>query len=189
MLKWVFAAVFLSAGALSSLRQSTSECQSNLKQYAVGLQMYMQDYDDTFPPMKFAPQVQNRVGPYVKSRLLLNCPKDYSAYLPNPALNYLPLAEVTESAKTVMLRDAKPHKDEGGNLFWNVANVDGHVTLVRTVPALGKPAPTPPPLPPGTRHTQLKEIQRRLTHLRGQLKAVDARIRALKAKQHRLRSL
>jgi prepilin-type N-terminal cleavage/methylation domain-containing protein/prepilin-type processing-associated H-X9-DG protein len=59
-----------------------SSCQSNLKQLALGLKQYTQDFDERFP---FGPPVSNAdfssawapaIQPYTKSHQILQCPSD-----------------------------------------------------------------------------------------------------------------
>ncbi len=174
-------AVPISLGALALARQDDAgvrDCQSNLKQYALGILMYTQDYDERYPPMQFPAQVEHRVDPYVKNRALFRCPTSGMDYLPNPALSYLTLGKVNAPARMVMLRDAKPHTTEGGQAGWNVAYADGHVRLVSTEPKLGKPAPAPP---------RSRQISDELRALRRTRRMIDARIRQLEAEQRRLR--
>src|ERR1041384_5548289 len=57
-----------------------ASCQSNLKQMALGLLMYQQDYDERYPPMKMTAQVQNRIHPYIKNRSVFTCPTSGKAY-------------------------------------------------------------------------------------------------------------
>src|SRR5258708_35906163 len=90
-------------------KQSGESCRSNLKQYALGMLMYTQDYDERFPPMKTPAQVTNRVMPYIKNRAVFSCPDSGSEYLPNPALNFVATSSVKSPASMMMLRDAKPH--------------------------------------------------------------------------------
>src|SRR2546429_3743727 len=71
-------------------RSGEEACISNLKQYALGVLMYVQDYDERYPPMKMPAQVQNRINPYIKNRGVFSCPVTKTDYLPNPALNYVP---------------------------------------------------------------------------------------------------
>ncbi len=58
-----------------------ASCQSNLKQLALGVNMYLQDYDETYPPFGYfagaAPFTAfDAVLPYIKNRQILLCPDD-----------------------------------------------------------------------------------------------------------------
>jgi prepilin-type processing-associated H-X9-DG protein len=178
----------LSVVAYATLRQANSQtmasCQSNLKQFGLGMMMYVQDYDERFPPMKLNLQAQNRVYPYVKNRNVYSCPETGTAYLTNPALNYVYLAQVPSPASTMMLRDAQPQTTDSGKPGWNVAYADGHVKLEMTEPPLGKAAPTPAPPRPMTRAQQIRAQLEQLRQTRG---AIDAQIRALEAEERRTR--
>ena len=156
-------------------------CKSNLKQYALGILMYVQDYDERFPPTKLAAQTENRVYPYVKNRNVFKCASSGESYTPNPALNYVFLSKVKSPAQLVLLRDSKPHKSDSGTLTWNVAYVDGHVKTVTTEPKLGKLAPTPKPL------TRLQQVQGSLATLKNQRKQIDAEIAKLEAEKRKLK--
>jgi hypothetical protein len=172
----------LSLGSYALFRQDDSiTCQSNLKQIALGMLMYCQDYDEKMPPTKTARLVQNRIMPYVKNQSIFSCPATGEEYLPNPALNYVYIGSVKTPQQMMMLRDAKPHTSGAGGPFWNVAYADGHVKSSATEPALGKLAPSPPPL------SRRQIIDNQLQQLRMQKLRVDAQIKRLEAEQRRLR--
>lgn len=162
-------------------RALQSVCFSNLKQYALGILMYVQDYDEKLPPMKLPAQVQNRINPYIKNRSVFSCPATKLDYLPNPALNYVSFQYIGSPSTMVMLRDAKPHTTDTGKPGWNVAYADGHVKLNLSEPKLGKPAPSPRPLTPA------QQLSRELESLRRMRSNLDQRIRALEARQRRSR--
>jgi prepilin-type processing-associated H-X9-DG protein len=168
------------AVAVQDRPADNAACQSNLKQVALGVLMYQQDYDEMYPPMRTAAQVQNRVLPYVKNRAMFRCPVTGTDYLPNPVLNYRTLAWVASPAEMTMFRDDRPH-DQGGRAAWNVAFADGHVKVQYTEPRLGAPAPDPKPVP------RRIQIERELERLRFQRRNIDARIRQLEAQQRRER--
>src|SRR6266511_5575737 len=118
------AMIVLSVCSFAFFRKDTNtSCKSNLKQMALGLLMYQQDYDEMLPPMVKPAQVQNRVMPYVKNRVIFSCPETSTEYLPNPAMNYVRAASIAAPADTMILRDAKPHAIDSGNI-WNVAYAD-----------------------------------------------------------------
>lgn len=182
-------AVVLAGYSRAVMRQGDPQdqpaCQSNLKQFGLSILMYVQDYDERYPPMKFAPQVQNRVFPYVKNKAVFTCPATGAEYLPNPALNYVNLASIKSPATLVMLRDAKPHTDESGKPSWNAGYADGHVKLVSTEPALGRPAPTPPP---PRRLTRAERVRAELRAVRAMKINLDRRLKVLEAEERRLRN-
>lgn len=190
----LFAAA-LSAAALAWARQEAAanqtSCQSNLKQFALGLLMYTQDYDEMYPPMKFTKQLHNVVRPYIKNDAVFSCPETGAEYLPNPALNYLHLAAIESPATMMMLRDAKPHPaaEAGSNLpsvpWWNAAYADGHVNQVTQEPKLGKLNPSPQPGVPHKR--TLAEVRAQIRALKASLAMADQQMKRLVAEERKLR--
>jgi hypothetical protein len=135
------AALLACAGAVSLLafaraQQSSDNaaCMSNLKQMCLGLLMYVQDYDEKYPLMKTAVQLQPRLLPYVKNRAIFTCPVTKKPYQPNAGLSYKKLASFASPATTWALRDAQAHPDR----MWTVGWLDGHVTRVKTLPGAPK---------------------------------------------------
>jgi len=73
--------------ARAKARQTT--CLSNMKQLALGMNMYAQDYDDTFPYYSLWPGTappsspataytwDTEIGPYVKNMQIFICPDNY----------------------------------------------------------------------------------------------------------------
>jgi hypothetical protein len=58
-----------------------STCQSNLKQIAMALQMYVQDYEDRLPPFATGSMAQPVTfpalpNPYIKNGRVWGCPRD-----------------------------------------------------------------------------------------------------------------
>ena len=104
-------------------QEQERQCLSNLKQMATGMMMYVQDYDEKFPPMKSAAQVQNRLRPYVKREPAFFCPVTKKPYQPIKALSGKSLATIKEPASIPALFDAVPHPN--GREF--TAYADGHV--------------------------------------------------------------
>lgn len=127
-----------------------ARCMSNMKQLSLGLMMYVQDYDEKFPPViQWTPGVE----PYVKNRDIYHCPSDpgQHSYAMNANLCCGSLAAVAEPAKITMLFEsnlhkpnaagtatvvAKPPRHEGMN---NYSFTDGHVKAFAAPPAFGRP--------------------------------------------------
>jgi prepilin-type processing-associated H-X9-DG protein len=127
-------------------------CASNLKQLSIGLVMYTQDFDETYPP---AGKWQTGILPYVKNRKVFQCPTDTGSgsYAFNKALSGVSLASVRNPAATAALFESDLHKPNAfglakdavlyrhpGGSNWGFA--DGHVKLLATAPAFG---PIDPP--------------------------------------------
>ena len=76
--------------AFSRARENTrrANCQSNLKQTALGLKMYTGDYDSNFPRQRFDSGAlrgwADAIFPYTKSLQVLQCPSESTPPNPNP---------------------------------------------------------------------------------------------------------
>lgn len=77
--------MLLFPGALRAQKAPASQCQSHLKQIALGLQQYTQDYDERFPTVKGSHhygEYSNPWGwadalqPYLKSTEIYHCPSN-----------------------------------------------------------------------------------------------------------------
>ena len=123
---------------------TTQACQSNMKQLALAMLMYAQDYDERFPP---ADRWCAATYPYTRNREIHHCPADDAAfsYAYNYKLSRRMLAEVADPSLTIMLYESEigkgdafdwpqfpgaslpvPGRHEEAN---NYAYVDGHVRL------------------------------------------------------------
>jgi hypothetical protein len=165
-----------------AFRQDSNEvtqCLSHIKQLSIGTLMYVQDYDERYPPMKEAAYVKPRVMPYIKNESIFSCPTSHEAFVPNPALNYVSIAEVQSPATMMVWRDAKPHDLGEGKLAWNVGYVDGHAKPSPTEIPLGKLAPAPKPIP------RKRQLEMELSGLKRSLKYTQSRIRMIEAQLKR----
>jgi len=104
------------AQARESARQVS--CLSNIKQQSLGLLMYVQDYDEKFPPSS---QWMDLNGPYTKSNTIYQCPtvskpadKTYG-YALSSRLSREELAKIASPKTTVMTYDSS-------NLNWNATD-------------------------------------------------------------------
>jgi prepilin-type processing-associated H-X9-DG protein len=104
-----------------------TQCLSNTKQIAIGLLMYIQDYDDTLPPMKSTASVQTAIFPYIKNKAVFTCPVTKKGYVYSAALGKKKMAQIKAPASTVMLKDAVPHPDG----MTTVAYLDGHCKRIK----------------------------------------------------------
>ena len=84
----ILAAILFPVFARARENARRSSCQSNLKQIALGMKQYTQDYDE-----KFVPAIGDRTGsgwvvslqPYLKSYQIFECPSDETESQSNPA--------------------------------------------------------------------------------------------------------
>jgi prepilin-type N-terminal cleavage/methylation domain-containing protein/prepilin-type processing-associated H-X9-DG protein len=123
----ILAAILFPVFARARENARRASCQSNQKQIALGITMYVQDYDETFPPHypagftpAYAGQWENVSEPYVKSTQLYICPSDSThlrtttslinsnnlSYGYNYAyLNYKKLAAINYPSETLLTGD------------------------------------------------------------------------------------
>lgn len=83
-----------------------ASCQSNLKQIAMGVLMYAQDFDETLPKADWVPAL----GPYLKNDRIFVCPArphQRCGYAFNKALLGASLAKIEEPAETIMIFESK----------------------------------------------------------------------------------
>jgi prepilin-type N-terminal cleavage/methylation domain-containing protein/prepilin-type processing-associated H-X9-DG protein len=92
----ILAAILFPVFAQARERARAAACMSNVRQIGIGLMMYVQDYDETFPP--HFPQVdpingggptrnmpiEAQLNPYTKNDGIWHCASDAGALNPNP---------------------------------------------------------------------------------------------------------
>ena len=89
----ILAAILFPVFARARENARRSSCQSNMKQIALGIIQYQQDYDEKFPLAMMSPAPGSVLGwsaviqPYIKSTQILQCPSE-----PNPGNNGTPQA-------------------------------------------------------------------------------------------------
>jgi prepilin-type processing-associated H-X9-DG protein len=120
-------------------------CQNNMKQIALGIMQYIQDYDEKFPPAK---QWKDAVMPYVKSEQIFHCPsvdENKDGYALNWKLSTKNVgSSLMYSPSMVMLYEStalKPnHSGEGQDMAFrhmggtNIGFVDGHIRWYKENP-------------------------------------------------------
>src|SRR6187551_558294 len=74
----ILAAILFPVFARARENARRSSCQSNLKQIALGIKQYIQDYDEMMPRYYYATTPNtywnNAIDPYVKSTQIFDCP-------------------------------------------------------------------------------------------------------------------
>ncbi len=94
-------------GALADrLMPSGDLCARNLRQISLAMMMYVQDYDEKFPPASVWIDV---LLPYVRTEDVFDCPEGNGeyGYAMNEKLSRLSLAEVRYPSATVMIYESK----------------------------------------------------------------------------------
>jgi len=131
----ILAAILFPVFARARENARRSSCQSNLKQIALGIFQYTQDYDEKFPLYRTGPYLGTQrpyawadggVQPYVKSVQILQCPSEptagqttnpaaagytdygYNLFMGgynNGAISGMSIATLTQASLTVMVFD------------------------------------------------------------------------------------
>jgi prepilin-type processing-associated H-X9-DG protein len=99
-------------------------CRRRASQVNLGILMYAQDHDETFPPMHTIDELQNSLKDYVTDSSLFICPATNLPYQPNAALSGVSEASIADPTHTETFRDQQPHPDGK----YTVGYADGHVT-------------------------------------------------------------
>ncbi|MCC7492157.1 MAG: DUF1559 domain-containing protein [Fimbriimonadaceae bacterium] len=139
----ILAAILFPVFAKAREKARQSSCSSNIKQLALGILQYAQDYDEACPPRyyRYNPSVaggpniwDQLLQPYVKNLQVIRCPSDtamfYGYAMDN--LNYAAMALFQSPAETVALCDVKRCFDANGNLSY-----PRHVRNPSNVPSPG----------------------------------------------------
>jgi len=135
----ILAAILFPVFAKAREKARTSSCQSNLKQLAVGMMQYSQDYDEKFPTAYVpGPYTMATVGcnwamgimPYLKSIQVFRCPSDPSEFassylINNWGMNQRALAAIDNPAQMVMVMDGQQGTQGAENNASNVATGNG----------------------------------------------------------------
>ena len=119
---------------LVSVRAQAAQvtCISNQKQIALGILMYVQDYDEMYPPKKAV--YEKVTSPYIKNMDVFRCPLDVQgtiSYTFNANMQGVSLAALVSPAKTVMTYEGKNQHLEFRHSGKTVVGfADGHVKLI-----------------------------------------------------------
>ena len=99
---------------------------SNLRQVALAIAMYAQDYDSTLPPMKTYAKFKEAVMPYVKNEAFFQNPISKEDFVLNDILSSHKLAHIINPTEFAAIYEANPAPD-GTRV---VGYVDGHIKRV-----------------------------------------------------------
>jgi prepilin-type processing-associated H-X9-DG protein len=81
----ILAAILFPVFARARENARRASCQSNLKQIALGIFMYNQDYDEMLPGADYVNGWADAMQPYLKSTQIFQCPSETNAGSSNPA--------------------------------------------------------------------------------------------------------
>ena len=128
---------------------AATSCLSNTKQIALGITMYVQDYDERMP--RSAAGYQSMIMPYIKSDEVFRCALDAKgtiSYSMNVSLQNRSLAEVANPVHTVLLYEGHngvvDYRHDGRAA---IAFVDGHAKLMTETETKSLIWKLPPPAP------------------------------------------
>ena len=119
----ILAGLMLPALARAREQARRAQCMSNLKQFGLAVNMYAQDYNETFPPDT---KVLFDEG-YVTDPSLYRCPSSSVADMPGPgssSYTYVSgLRTVDPAGYVIMYEASSNHGGDGMNALY----IDGHV--------------------------------------------------------------
>jgi prepilin-type N-terminal cleavage/methylation domain-containing protein/prepilin-type processing-associated H-X9-DG protein len=129
----ILAAILFPVFARAREKARQSSCQSNCKQIALGMLMYVQDYDERYPISHRADPDGNRrwcetLQPYVKNTQLFVCPSDAgvvvqwatcperfpTSYMANFQVSAAAMAQTVSPSTTVYLADGGAQQTVAG---------------------------------------------------------------------------
>ncbi len=120
----ILAAILFPVFARAREKARQSSCSSNLKQLALGVEMYAQDYDEKLCPRyyRYNPSAPGGgtwcdtfVQPYIKNTQVIKCPStnDKSYGYNMDYLDWQPLANIQSPSETVMICEIKRNSTGG----------------------------------------------------------------------------
>ncbi|MCS6831294.1 MAG: hypothetical protein NZ749_11725 [bacterium] len=91
----------------------TQKCMNHMKLALRAVQMYVQDWEEVFPPATSQAKLLEAIGPYLKdNKNALTCPATGKPYRTNPHITWRPKSNYPNLGEVVVLYDSAPHKDK-----------------------------------------------------------------------------
>jgi hypothetical protein len=112
--------------AWAQLSPDSQKCSAHMKKALKAVQMYLQDWDNMFPPATTAQKLSEALQPYAADKYVLTCPVTRKDYKTNPHITWRPASMYPKLSEVVVLYDAVPHKDKK----YLVGYADGSVKAV-----------------------------------------------------------
>ena len=112
--------------AWAQLSPDSQKCSAHMKKALKAVQMYLQDWDNMFPPATTAQKLSDALQPYAADKYVLTCPVTRKEYKTNPHITWRPASMYPKLSEVVVLYDAVPHKDKK----YLVGYADGSVKAV-----------------------------------------------------------
>ncbi|MBM3475983.1 MAG: DUF1559 domain-containing protein [Armatimonadetes bacterium] len=111
----ILAAILFPVFARAREKARQTSCLSNLKQLGLGVNMYVTDNDETYPPFAYMPVPGNpatavtafdSVTPYIKNRQILLCPNDKVGRVLGGPVSIIPSPPAPQASYAANLADA-----------------------------------------------------------------------------------
>jgi hypothetical protein len=112
--------------AWAQVSPDSQKCSAHMKKALKAVQMYLQDWDNMFPPATTAQKLSEALQPYAADKYVLTCPVTRKDYKTNPHITWRPASMYPKLSEVVVLYDAVPHKDKK----YLVGYADGSVKAV-----------------------------------------------------------
>jgi hypothetical protein len=112
--------------AWAQLSPDSQKCSAHMKKALTAVKMYLQDWDNMFPPATTAQKLSEALQPYAADKYVLTCPVTRKEYKTNPHITWRPASMYPKLSEVVVLYDAVPHKDKK----YLVGYADGSVKAV-----------------------------------------------------------
>lgn len=112
--------------AWAQMSPESQKCSAHMKKALKAVQMYLQEWDNMFPPATTVQKLSDALQPYAADKYVLTCPVTRKEYKTNPHLTWRPASMYPKLSEVPVLFDAVPHKDKK----YLVGFADGSVKAV-----------------------------------------------------------
>lgn len=112
--------------AWAQMSPESQKCSAHMKKALKALQMYLQEWDNVFPPATTAQKLSDALQPYAADKFVLTCPVTRKEYRTNPHLTWRPASMYPNLKEVPVIFDSVPHKDKR----YLVGYADGSVKAV-----------------------------------------------------------
>lgn len=112
--------------AWAQMSPESQKCSVHMKKALKAMRMYLEEWDNIFPPMTTASKLSEALQPYAADKYVLTCPVTRKEYKTNPHLTWRPVSMYPNLKEVPVIYDAVPHKDKR----YLVGFADGSVKAV-----------------------------------------------------------
>ncbi len=131
-MNWRRIAVVVGATALvftlawAQMSPESQKCSAHMKKALKALQMYLEEWDNVYPPATTPAKLSEALQPYAADKYVLTCPVTRKEYRTNPHITWRPASMYPKLSEVPVIFDSVPHKDKK----YLVAFADGSVKAV-----------------------------------------------------------